>query len=314
MAHTYDVVGIGSCPLDLLMLVDHFPQQEGVQEGQALQVEGGGPVATALVTLARLGARTAIVDVSGDDWRGQMVAASLRREGVATQHLRLLKGHEGALAMIFVRIADGARSISYVPSSAPDLRPEDVPKDLIQGARFLHLNGRHFKACLRACAFAREADVRISFDGGAHRFRPEFMDLVPLVDLCIVDREFAERYTQEVEVEAAAIRLLGEGPECVVITDGLRGSWVYSRAGTAFHQPALRMEKVVDTTGSGDAYHGGFLYGCLQGFDLRQSALLASGVAAMNTQAIGGRQALPTLQQVRTFLHLRGLSLSGGDE
>lgn len=308
MTHPYDVVGMGSCPLDLLMLVDHFPQREGVQMGQALQVDGGGPVATALVTLARLGARTAMLDVSGDDWRGQKVVAFLRQEGVATKHLRLLEGHEGALAMIFVRAADGARSITYMPSSAPALRPQDVQQDLIQGARFLHLNGRHFEACLQACAYAREAGVRISFDGGAHRFRPQLLDLVPLVDLCIVAREFAERYTQETEVEAAAYSMLGDGPECVVITDGQRGSWVYNQEGVAFHQPAFRMERVVDTTGSGDAYHGGFLYGCLREYSLRRSAQMASAVAALNTQAMGGRRGLPTLQEALDFLGSRGIA------
>jgi sulfofructose kinase len=96
--------------------------------------------------------------------------------------------------------------------------------------------------------------------------------------------------------------LLTEGPRIVVVTDGTRGSWVLSQDGHAFHQPAYLLPEVVDTTGCGDSYHGAFLFGLLQGMGLQQTASFASAVAALNSQALGGRAGLPTLQRVMTFL------------
>ncbi len=132
---------------------------------------------------------------------------------------------------------------------------------------------------------------------------------MPLVDICIVARDFAEGYTQQTEIQRAVEGLLGEGPGLVVITDGTRGSWVFPRRGRPFHQPAFLLPHVVDTTGCGDSYHGAFLFGLLKGLDLEPTAALASAVAALNSQALGGRTGLPTLEQVTAFLSARAVTL-----
>ena len=155
---------------------------------------------------------------------------------------------------------------------------------------------------MQACMWAREAGVQVSVDGGASLFQPEMRQLVPMTDICIVARDFAEQYAGETDIGKAANGLLDEGPSIVVITDGARGSWVYSRNGQGFHQPAFLLPDVVDTTGCGDSYHGAFLFGLLEGFDLHQSAAIASAVAALNTQNLGGREGLPTMERVKSFL------------
>ncbi|MEW6567159.1 MAG: carbohydrate kinase family protein, partial [Chloroflexota bacterium] len=192
-------------------------------------------------------------------------------------------------------------TIAYLPGTAPELSPDDLPRAAIESCRLLHLNGRHWQACLQA------AGVRLSFDGGAGRFRPEMRELVPLCHIAIVAREFAEHYTGERELEAAARLLLREGPELVVVTDGSRGSWVHARGESPFHQPAFRASQLIDTTGCGDAYHGGFLYGLLQDWDLRRSAAFASATAALNAQYLGGRPGLPHLAEVESFLKTAGI-------
>jgi sugar/nucleoside kinase (ribokinase family) len=103
--------------------------------------------------------------------------------------------------------------------------------------------------------------------------------------------------------------VLSEGPSLVVITDGARGSWIYPRQGQSFHQPAYLLPAVVDTTGCGDSYHGAFLFGLVKGLDLEPTAALASAVAALNTQGLGGRGGLPTLGQVTEFLSERSVTL-----
>ena len=142
----------------------------------------------------------------------------------------------------------------------------------------------------------------VSFDGGAGRYRPEMRTLVPLADVCIVAREFAEHFTQESDPPAAASRLLGEGPQLVVITDGLRGSWVYPAGKPSFHQPAFPLAQPVDTTGCGDAYHAAFLFALLRDMPLQSAAAFASAAAALNARRLGGRSGLPSRAEVEAFL------------
>jgi sugar/nucleoside kinase (ribokinase family) len=81
-----DVVGLGVSVIDIVQRVDHFATGEEVQRALDVTVQGGGPVATALVTLARLGASVAMVDVVGDDWKGELILQEFRREGVCADH------------------------------------------------------------------------------------------------------------------------------------------------------------------------------------------------------------------------------------
>jgi sugar/nucleoside kinase (ribokinase family) len=300
----FDVVGLGVSVIDIVQLVDHFPAKEEVQRAEEMTIQGGGPVATAMVALARLGARVAMLDVVGDDWRGRLIREGLHEEGVCTDYIRQRAGCTSSLASILVTKKDGARTIVYTPGTTPELTPAELPRAVIESARFLHLNGRHWEACLQAGAWAREsgADVKVSFDGGAHRFRPALRQLVPLTDICIVARDFVEKYTGETDISRAAESLVEEGPQIVVITDGVRGSWVLERGGKIFHQPAYLLPRVVDTTGCGDCYHGAFLFGLLRGMELEKTASFASAAAALNSQHLGGRRGLPTLQQVKAFL------------
>jgi len=298
----HDVVGLGVATIDIVTLVDHLPAEEEIEPALDLALQGGGPVATAIVTLARLGARTAMLDAVGEDWRGNLILEDFAAAGVETAYIVRRKACTTATACLFVCHGTGSRTIVFLPGTTPDLTPEELPRPVIEGARFLHLNGRHLEACLQACHWGRRAGVQISFDGGADRYRPEMRQLVPLSDICIVARDFAEKYTQEPGVEAQARTLLAEGPRLVAITDGIRGSWVFSRQGPSFHQPAFRVPNVVDTTGCGDAYHGAFLFGLLKGMDLEKTAALASATAAMNAQHLGGRRGLPALTAVEDFL------------
>lgn len=298
----FDVIGLGASTVDLLSLVDHFPAQEEVQQAHEITVQGGGPVATALVTLAKLGGRAAMIDVIGADWRGDLIVNEFERAGVCTDYLQRVTGAASATASILVRQRDGARSIVFYPSTAPEVSPSAISPELVASAKILHVNGRHWPACLRAGRLARQHGVKVSFDGGAHRYNPEISQLVRLTDICIVARDFARQYTGLAELEPAAARLLADGPELVVITDGVQGSWVYPQAGPSFHQPAFRLSQVVDTTGCGDSYHGAFLFGLARGYTLKKTAALASAVAALNAQRLGGRGGLPTLAEVNEFL------------
>ncbi|MDR3561925.1 MAG: carbohydrate kinase family protein [Negativicutes bacterium] len=299
-----DVLGIGVSTVDILSIVDHFPTQREVQRAADMTIQGGGPVATAMVTLARLGARTAMLDCVGDDWRGNIILEEFHKEQVLTDYIKVVDGHTSSTACILVSAADGSRAIVYSPGTAPELTAGDIDRHIIEDARILHINGRHPDACEQAIKWGRGANRPISFDGGAGRFRPEMKRLVPLTDICIVASDFAEKYTEQADIEAAGKALLDSGPKLVVITDGLNGSWIFSKGEPSFVQKAYPFPRTIDSTGCGDSYHGAFLYGIINKLSLRQTASVASAVAAMNSQFLGGRRGLPTLDNVELFLQI----------
>lgn len=298
----FDVVGLGVATVDLIMVVDDFPGGETVQRADASVVSGGGPVATAMVALARLGGRGAMLDRIGDDLFGRVILEEFAAEGVDCSGMVLEKGRSSSKASILVRKRDGARAITFSPGDSGELAPAMVREDIIRTSRILHLNGRHFEASLHAARVARDAGVSVSFDGGAHRFHPSHRELFPKVDICIVAQEYAACATGESDPGAAAKALLAEGPRLAVITQGSAGSLICTTEGECFRQDAFPVDEVVDTTGAGDAYHGAFLFGVARGYSLRDSARLAAAVGALNTRALGGRAALPTLDEAEAFL------------
>lgn len=298
----YDVVGLGVCTMDLLMVVDELPAGELVQKAHATALAGGGPVATAMVTLSRLGAKSAMLDRIGGDLTGKMIVAELEAEGVDTCGMVREARGSSARAAILVRKRDGARAISFAPGSCGDLRPERLDLGRVREAKILHVNGRHWQACLHAAQAARGAGVLVSFDGGSHRFDPEHRALLPLVDVCIVAEEYAARCTGVASPQLAAGALLNYGARVVAVTCGAKGSYLALAGGASWHQPAFLVPDVADTTGAGDAYHGAFLFGISRGCSYRECARLASAAGALNTQALGGRAALPTLDELEVFL------------
>jgi len=292
-----DVIGLGAATIDILTLVERFPARREVQQALSTRIQGGGPVATALVTVSRLGGKSAMIDSLGDDWAGGLVLLEFQKEGVETENIEIHRGQTTAISNILVSAKDGARAIMFQPSSAPEPSLSEAQQAAIQSARILHMTGRHWNACMQAIELAKTANVQVSLDGGADRFKPEMRSLVPLTDICIVARDFAEKYTGESEPILSAKLLLEEGPEIAVVTDGIYG------------KPAFLFPNTVDTTGCGDSYHGAFLAALVKGFTVEKAAAMASAVSGMNSCSLGGRSGIPNFDEVRKFLSDKGGTL-----
>jgi sugar/nucleoside kinase (ribokinase family) len=284
-----EVIGIGAATLDDLWLVPAFSPQETVCQAVAHVTMGGGPVASALCVLSRLGHPSALLDVCGDDAAGTAIRASLQEHGVDTGWMQTVPGALSSRAVVLVRQADGARQIHYLPSTAG--QPTVCPAFLqaVRRARLLHVNGRHETAAYAAAKVASEAGVPLSFDGGAGRFRESIRSLVEASHLRIVSLDFAHRMTGQEAPLAALNALLSPPARLAVVTDGLRGSYIAEPGSAPIHQPALPASPIVDTTGCGDVYHGAFLHGWLVGWSARECAAFAAQLAARNAEGLGGR-------------------------
>lgn len=286
--------------LDLVQIVEDFPSEGGVTRVLASTLMGGGPVPTALCAASRLGTDCTIVDRIGDDWRGDLLLADYQKHGVDTTDLLREPGKRSTLGTVLVRQSDGERHLLYDEGDFTPLGFPDLPLPLLETCRILHLNGRHWPACLEAAAVVKDAGGLVSFDGGAHRYDPRHEALLPRVDLLIVAADYARRATGLVEPVAQLETLARHGARLVGITDGVKGSHFLAE-GRIFHQAAFPVE-TVDTTGCGDVFHGAFLAGVVRGHDWPACARRASAAAALAATALGGRGFLPDEAELESFL------------
>jgi sulfofructose kinase len=295
-----EVVGLGYCAYDILALLPDLPNFDAVVGIHLTDLvhDGGGPVGTALATLARLGARTGYLGVLGDDREGHFLQDLFVQEGVDVTRLRVRADVGTNVCLLLVEEATARRAIlCHQRVRSTDLTLDDVDRAYIQSARVLHLDGQFMPAAIRAAHWAREAGPKVCFDG--NHPRPGLDELLPLVDWLVVAEPFPAAYTGLSHPEAAARALLALGAKILVITQGERGCQVWTDE-DHFQVPGLALQ-AVDTTGAGDAFHGGFIYGMLQGWNLRRTAVFANAVAALNCQTLGGRRGLPSLRQVEAL-------------
>lgn len=288
-----DILGLGMSLLDTVHVVDEFPAGSGVTEIRESAIMGGGPVPTALCAAAQLGATAGIIDRIGDDWRGHLIAEDYRKFGVDLKNLAKESGGQSSFGLVFVRKKDGERHLVFEQGNVAPIEANELPKDELSKCRILHLNGRHWPACIEAAQIVRESGGLVSFDGGANRYEAKFLELLPIVDLLIVARDFAEQHAGSKDREKQMEVLADLGARVVGITDGEHGSWF--RAGEEkFHQPAFPVENLIDTTGCGDVFHGAFLSAAAAGHSWQECAKFASAAAAISATGLGGRGNLPS--------------------
>lgn len=301
-SHQLEILGLGMSMMDSILMVDAFPEISGVTEVVESVMMGGGPVPTALCAASRLGAKAGIIDRIGLDWAGELIRDDYRDYGVSTQHLQLEQGCRSSFGTVLVRRSDGERHIVFRAGDFTPLAKEELPVEALEHCSILHLNGRHWPACIDAARLVREKGGRVSFDGGAHRFDEKFLQLLPLVDILVVASDFAAKLSGSIERDAQLEALAQWNASVVGITDGESGSWFLDKEGNYFHQPTYPVDSVVDTTGCGDVFHGTFLFAANRGDSWKKCASLASAAAACNAAALGGRGHLPTISEVERYL------------
>jgi sugar/nucleoside kinase (ribokinase family) len=296
-------VGLGYCAYDILSIVPHMPVFDDVRMTHASEMvhDGGGPVGTALAAIARLegGLSTGYLGVLGDDREGRTLRDLFVQAGVDVRRLRMQAGAGTNVCLLLVEEGTARRAIICRPKVGSEaLTLDEADRAYIQGARVLHLDGQFMPAAIQAARWARQAGVKVCFDG--NHPRPGLDVLLPLVDWLVVAEPFPAAYTGLADSEEAALALLALGPELLAVTLGPRGCRVWADS-ERFEAPGFAVE-AVDTTGAGDAFHGGLIYALLQGWDLPRAAAFANAVAALNCCTLGGRRGLPTLTQVQTLL------------
>jgi sugar/nucleoside kinase (ribokinase family) len=266
------VACVGLATRDTIVAVPEHPPVDGRVLADDWVVAGGGPAATAAVTLARLGVHAAFFGAVGDDEAGAFVRDGLAGEGVDVSGLAVVPGARTPQSVILVG-PRGERSIVHRPGDAvvPAVAPE---------ADWVHVDHAGYG----------RARGRLSIDGG---------NPIPALDLhgVALYAPTEERLREDFGDAAAA---LAAGAATVVVTRGAGGSAAYTHDGVV-EAPGVPCEPV-STLGAGDVFHGALLAFLVRGAGLEEALRAANAAASLSCRALDGRSAIPSLDELKGFL------------
>lgn len=303
-----EVVGLGMACLDVLLRLQEMPTWDQGTRIKAFGFDGGGPVGTAIVASARLGARAGFIGTAGSDEAAGLKMKSLAENGVDLSRMVYREAPEDQIVVVHVHAETGERLFSGVERwGESQLRAEELDREYITAAEYLHLDGFHAEAAKQAANWMREAGKKVVLDGHktTGEVRGHMRDLVEQVDVLISGSGFARGLTGIDDIREAGEKVLEMGPEIFVQTEGEKGSYTVT-ADEFFHLPAFAVE-VIDTTGAGDVFHGAYIAGLLRGWDLRRIAQFSTAVSAIKCTKLGGRGGIPRFDEVIAFLEERGI-------
>lgn len=289
----FDVVGFGTNAVDHLIQVPEYPEFDSKIELLQYAREAGGEVATTVVGLQRLGLRTAYAGRFGNDAEGDFGLNSLIVEGVETTFAERISGASTQTAFILIDRATGERTVIWHRDRKLNYKAEDTPIAAARLCKVLHMTPHDLDACIRMAHAAKENGAVVSLD--ADRVTKGLELLLPLVDVLICADEFPRMMTQ-IREHDAALRCLRERFGCGVVgvTLGSEGSLLLCDGVLIATKARDVPGGCVDTTGAGDAFRTGFLFGLLTGKRADESAVAANTVAALSCSKLGARAGLPT--------------------
>lgn len=287
--------------------IDEWPERGRLALVEMIEVHSGGLAHTTGVTLARLGVPTAVVGRVGADLFGAFLVDVLQDHGVEV-HVRRDEGARTSATVVAVA-STGERSFLHLVGANGRLVPEDVSDDLLTHTRVLHLGGYFILPAMdgepaaRLLQRAKAAGCRTSLDvawDAQGRWMSALAPCLPYLDLLFGNQEEMAQITGTSNPARMAASLRGHGVRTVAVKLGEDGSYV--DGGTWRGQIPAFTAEVVDTTGAGDAFCGGFLAGYLAGWDLERTARFANAVGAMSVTAIGGTTGIRSMAETLSFM------------
>ncbi|HSG29192.1 MAG TPA: PfkB family carbohydrate kinase [Candidatus Krumholzibacterium sp.] len=293
-----DAVSVGYTAVDCLGTVDDLPAKNSKLEMDEFTIQGGGPAATAAVTLSRLGLATAFTGKVGDDLFGSYMLDRLRDEGVDVSSTVVEEGGRSQFAFIMIDRRSAERTILWTRGSLSPLSPREIDAGLIAGARGLLVDSLEPAAALEAAKTARENGVQVVIDAGT--LREGVREVLPFCDHIVGSELFASQISAGGSVEDALREIACFGPDSSVVTLGERGC-AFLDDGRVRYVEGFNVD-AKDTTGAGDVFHGAFLAGVLAGYGLYGTCVFSNAVAALKCRSTGGRQGIPGLEEALRFI------------
>ncbi|MCF7803917.1 MAG: hypothetical protein K9N46_01275 [Candidatus Marinimicrobia bacterium] len=299
----YDCVGIGLSPYDFTVQVERHPETNSKNVALRHHGQGGGPVPNAIAVLARLECRTALVTTMGDDIYAEQVYQELDSYGINLKGFRRDGKRRSLQAHIIVEQDSGNRTVILNSDDLPEIRPDQAPDSLLAETKLVVIDSRPSPGILTMAEEAKRHGAEVLMDAGSVQKHTE--DALHLVDYPILSSRFVKDYFGHSNMERACREIREFGGTIAGITMGDEGSYLANEDAMLYF-PAFDIEPV-DTTGAGDVYHGGLMYGILSGWPLKAIGQFASAVAAICCMHLGVRRHLPDLEEIKEFMLEHGV-------
>jgi sulfofructose kinase len=289
-----DVICVGAATFDTIASVPEMPGDDQRTLVPEFTSAGGGPAATAAVTLARLGAKVGFCGIVGDDAQGRYVREALESAGVLVSWLETSPTTKTAQSMVLVSESTNGRTIIASRAGVPS--PSMIPLGL---SHWIHVDQIGYAPTVAALkAKGVRSGPLLSVDagnpieglslGGVELYAPSVATLLA-------------RYPESSGISDAIALAIAEGARLVVATDGSNGTYL-SDGGPIEHVEAFPID-VVSTLGAGDVFHGAILAALMSGDALGEAVRTANGAAALACRGVDGRAAIPGRQELMAFLN-----------
>lgn len=302
----WDVFVYGDINIDLILPgVETVPPGGEEWEVPQMETQPGGGSALFALGLARLGMRPVFQGKVGEDFYGRFLRDYMEQEGVDTQLLVTEKGRKTGISISFTNEKDR----SFLTFRGPDFSQEENQKGMEEyagKARHVHVTGyegrKHEQYLDMLSMLKKKSDVTISMDvgwDGSGMWDQRIRQLFPYLDILLMNETECLHYGQEKTAKENALDFSRQG--CMaVIKLGKQGA-IAAKDGRLYERQGFSV-KALDTTGAGDSFNAGFVYGFLQGYSVERSLECGNGCGALSCTALGGNAGFPDEKTLKAFI------------
>ncbi len=300
----FDVVGFGTNAVDYLIVVPEYPQFDSKIELENYTLLAGGEIASTMAGLRRLGLKTVYVGSFGSDQAGDFGLQTLIDEGVNIDFVRQIEGAQTQIAFIIIDKRSGERTVIWKRDEKLAFAPEDVPLEILKHTKVFHATPHDAFACAKMAREARKNGAVISID--IDNIFDGVLEMISLIDIFIASAEFPEKLVG-IKDKKESLREIKSRFGCPIVgmTLGENGSLLLCEGNFIETKGYAVPNGCRDTTGAGDAFRVGLLYGLLKNETVETAAEMANAVAALKCREIGARTALPRLPELFSLVNNR---------
>ncbi len=293
-----DVFGFGHCCIDYLSVIDPYPEKGKKSDVIESLTIGGGPVPTALATVAKFGGTARFCGKVGTDHEGDIIIKGLKDHNVDTQWMIRDSQISTARANIWIDPIDGARTIALDTTRYKWMTPDQLDERLFANCRIVLCDGRSPDVMMKGLNLAKIYNVPTVLDVGTSRTRLD--EMLPLIDYAVVSIDLSDSLCRGGTPEQLVDKLITMGSRIGVVTAGIKGTF-WDDGTRCGHVPAFPTE-IVDTTGAGDVFHGAFVYGLLKEWELEEIIRFSNAAAALSCRKLSGLLSIPSIDEVMTLV------------
>ncbi len=299
----FDAVGFGTNAVDYLIVVPEYPEFNSKVELDNYTQLAGGEIASTMVGLQLLGMKTSYIGRFGKDTAGDFGWQTLRDEGVDLTHAEQIEGAQTQIAFILIDKRNGERTVIWKRDKNLAFSPEDAPLEIVRRTKIFHATPHDTAACIKLAREAKAHGAIVSID--IDNIFEDLLEMIPLIDIFISSSDFPEKLVGIID-KRESLREIKRRFGCPIVgmTLGENGSLILCEERFIETKGYAVPGGCKDTTGAGDSFRVGFLYGLLKGETVENAAKTANAVAALKCREIGARTALPNTQDLENLLDI----------